>query len=197
MFGRTDLENPNLDVSLHILAPLSPQSTPHRLTYFILVLRVFLLGHPRALTQSCAWPLLLCESVFSPLTHCRARHQCLNNHRAPCLMPPFWETGLLFDLPGCVISPRRALLFENDDKHVDNHHEDKIRNSLALQSAYCVPGSGIHSWEVGTLSIPIFQMRNLKEVLWLSRSHPENWRIPEPMFFKGMMQRFSKYKQRS
>lgn len=51
---RTDLENPDLDVSIHILAPLSSQSTPHRLIYFILGLWVFLLGHPRALTHSYA-----------------------------------------------------------------------------------------------------------------------------------------------
>lgn len=76
-------------------------------------------------------------------------------------MPLFWETGFFFDRPRCVIAPRTAL-FEEDEKHVDDHHEDKVINSLSLQSPYHLPGTVLHHPEVETLSILIFQMKNLK-----------------------------------
>lgn len=58
---------------------------------------------------------------------------------------------LLFDLPICFISPQRALLFDEDDGHVDAPHDDKIRNSLSLHSRYYVPGTVPHPCAVDTI----------------------------------------------
>lgn len=58
---------------------------------------------------------------------------------------------LLSDLPRCFISPQTTLLFDEDDGHVDGPHDDKIRNSLSLQSRYYVPGTVPHPCAVGTI----------------------------------------------